>query len=59
MPKSEQEKLKLVGLYLVSLCADVNATKSKYTMSGVTHRGKKIGDWEIIIKKKPNGNKKS
>jgi len=48
------EEVKKINIYcfaLINLCLKQGATKLKLTQEGVTCRGKKLGNWELTIKK--------
>lgn len=49
---NEVEKLNLTSLWLVRTCYETGAQEMTVTKEGVTHEGKPIGDWEIIVRKK-------
>ena len=46
------EYLKKCCYYLIAVAHDTNSNKSTFTWKGVTFKDKKLGDWEIIVKKK-------
>ena len=39
------------AILLASLAVDANAETLKMTLSHVTHKGKMVGDWEIVARK--------
>ena len=47
----EVEIQKEVCLWLIKLCLDTNATKLTIIQSGVFKNKKKLGDWEIKVRK--------
>ena len=56
-PRTKGETVRLVNtacIWLIkTLCLDTNATEAKVNQRGVSHEGKPLGDWEIIIRKNP------
>lgn len=49
---NEIEKLNGVCYLLINQCIETNAETLTITQKGVTRFGKKLGDWEIIVRKK-------
>ena len=47
----EIKKLQYICFWLIARCREANATRLKIQQKNVTHKGRKIGDWEILIKK--------
>ncbi len=53
---NEVEKVYGMAIWFIkTLCIETNATEAKYTVSGFNNKitGEKYGDWEIIVRKKP------
>ena len=48
----ELKKLNTICFYLIHQCIGTNATKMTIKQDNVTVKKKKVGDWEIIVKKK-------
>jgi len=48
----ELQKLNMVCFYLIKQCEETNAEEMKIEQKNVTNKGEKLGDWEIIVRKK-------
>lgn len=48
----ETQKLNAYCFALIKICRETNAEKMTVTQKNVTYLKEKIGDWEIIVRKK-------
>lgn len=49
---TEVEKLNAYCFALIGLCRETEATSLKIEQKNVTYKEEKLGDWEIIVRKK-------
>ena len=51
---NEVEKINAICFYLIDICIETNAEKLVLTQANVIKKKKKLGNWEITIKKISN-----
>lgn len=49
--KDALDRLNSVCFLLIHTCSEANAETMTIKQDGVTHHGKPLGDWEVVIRK--------